>query len=303
MSILQVSGLSKYYGKKLGVKDIDFTVEAGERFGFIGPNGAGKSTTIRMIMQLLRPTGGSLQLFGKHPAQDDAELRRRIGYLPSEVHYDSDMTGKQLLQFAARAYGMELSKTRAIEYSERLALDLSRRVRDYSLGNRKKLGIIQCLLHQPELVILDEPTSGLDPLVQHEFFDLLGELNEQGMTVFFSTHVLSEIERFCGRVAFIRSGELLRVSTLEDIPEMHLRRFIVTFREPGDFIERLDLRRLDPAVRYERGEHILEVSGGMDRMLSVLHTAGVSDLRIERPTLEQIFMKDYTGSNKQGGEL
>lgn len=302
MSIIQVTGLSKYYGKKLGVKDIDLSVEPGERFGFIGPNGAGKSTTIRMIMQLLRPTGGSMKLFGKRPAQDDPELRRRIGYLPSEVHYDSDMTGKQLLQFAARSYGMELSKTRAIEYSERLALDLSRRVRDYSLGNRKKLGIIQCLLHQPELVILDEPTSGLDPLVQHEFFDLLNELNEQGMTVFFSTHVLSEIERFCGRVAFIRSGELLRVSTLDGIPEMHLRRFIVTFREPGDLTDKLELRRLDPAVRYERGEHILEVSGGMDRMLYVLHSAGVADLRIERPTLEQIFMKDYTGF-KEGGEV
>jgi len=294
MDAISVSGLSKYYGKKIGVENVDFTVSKGEKFGFIGPNGAGKSTTIRMLMQLLHPSGGEISLLGKTLGKEDPDIRSRIGYLPSEVQYDSDMNGHQVLKFAARAYGLNLKDTMALEIAERLQLDLNRKVRDYSLGNRKKLGIVQCLQHRPELAVLDEPTSGLDPLIQHEFFNLLTELNEKGMTVFFSTHVLSEVERFCDRVAFIREGHLLRVSRVDEIAERLIRKFTVAFREKGNLIERLELNKLDSDAKYEHGEHIFQVSGPIEPVLHLLADEGVNDLRVERPSLEEIFMQDYS---------
>lgn len=294
MDVISVSGLSKFYGKKLGVEQVSFTVSKGEKFGFIGPNGAGKSTTIRMLMQLLHPSAGEITLLGKSLDKEDPELRSKIGYLPSEVEYDGDMNGHQVLKFAAHAYGLDLKDTMAQEIAERLQLDLSRKVRDYSLGNRKKLGIVQCLHHRPELAVLDEPTSGLDPLIQHEFFHLLSELNSAGMTIFFSTHVLSEVEKFCDRVAFIREGRLLRVSRVDEIAERMLRKFTVTFRESGDLIERLTLNKLDSEAKYEHGEHIFQVSGPIEPVLRLLADAGVNDLRVERPSLEEIFMKDYS---------
>lgn len=294
MDAISISGLSKYYGKKIGVENIGFTVSEGEKFGFIGPNGAGKSTTIRMLMQLLHPSSGEISLLGRTLGKENPDIRSRIGYLPSEVQYDSDMNGHQVLKFAARAYGKNLQDTMALEMAERLQLDLSLKVRDYSLGNRKKLGIVQCLQHQPELAVLDEPTSGLDPLIQHEFFNLLSELNKEGMTVFFSTHVLSEVERFCDRVAFIREGKLLRVSRVDEIAERTLRKFTVLFRDQGNLIDRLALNQLDPNAEYQHGEHTFQVSGPIEPVLRMLADAGVNDLRVERPSLEEIFMKDYS---------
>ncbi|WP_160308949.1 ABC transporter ATP-binding protein [Paenibacillus sp. DMB20] len=179
-------GISKMYGTKRGVTDLNMEVKQGEVFGFIGPNGAGKSTTIRMIMQLLYPNSGKLKVLGTELDREKPELRRRIGYLPSEIVFYPQMSGKQALELTARAHGLKLANTPAMEYAERLQWDPEQRVKSYSLGNRKKLGIILSLLHRPELLILDEPTSGLDPLVQRELFSLLSELNAQvGMTIFF----------------------------------------------------------------------------------------------------------------------
>jgi len=229
MEIIKTQNLSKFYGKTRGIEGINLAINRGECFGFIGPNGAGKSTTIRLLMQLIFPSSGSFSLFGEEIRGENPMLRRRIGYLPSEVNFYPDLTGKQLLELAAKLY--EVSTEKIAAYAEILELDLNKTIKTYSLGNKKKLAIIQSLLHDPELLILDEPTSGLDPLIQNRFFQLLAEKNQQGCTIFLSTHVLADVERFCHRVGIIRSGKLIRVSTVAELPGRAERRIEVIYSQ------------------------------------------------------------------------
>lgn len=269
-------------------------VRQGEIYGFIGPNGAGKSTTIRMVMQLLRPTQGTISVLGAFMDRERPELRKKIGYLPSEIALYPQMTGKQVLELTAAAYGVKLESTPAMEFAERLQWNPQQKIKSYSLGNRKKLGIISALLHRPELLILDEPTSGLDPLIQQEFFGLLTELNrEEGMTVFFSTHVLSEVEKVCGRVAFIKDGKLLRVSGPDDWSESRIHRISVQFEETGDYRERFGLDQLDPNARYDGTHHLLEAKGSIQDVLAALSALPVKELEVRRPTIEEMFLDDY----------
>ncbi|HZG77077.1 MAG TPA: ABC transporter ATP-binding protein [Paenibacillus sp.] len=255
MFAVETIGVTKRYGASRGVQGIDLAVAEGEAFGFIGPNGAGKSTTIRMLMGLSRPDAGEIRLFGGTVSGDVPEVRRQIGYLPSEIHFPNELTGEQVLLATARAYGLALERTRAREYAARLQFDMTRSVKSYSLGNRKKLGIIAAMLHEPKLLVLDEPTSGLDPLIQQQFFDMLEERKAAGHTVFFSTHVLTEVERLCDRVAFIKDGEILRTSAIDSIPGRNRLRISVAYREAGDRIEAYGLRAVDPHVEYSDGEH------------------------------------------------
>lgn len=280
-----------------GIEEVDLTVKQGEVFGFIGPNGAGKSTTLRTMMQLIRPTAGTVELFGERVSKERPDLRKRIGYLPSEVHYHPDMTGMEVLAFAASVHGLALKHTPALAYAERLKLDVRKRVKSYSLGNRKKLGIVQCMLHQPELIVLDEPTSGLDPLMQHTFFDMLSEQNEKGTTIFFSTHVLSEVEKLCQRVAFISGGKLLCVCDIDSIPGKDERIVHVRFRQPGDCTDSYQLRSLNPGVVYDGREHRLLLRGELHLALRQLSSHEIDDIRIEQPSLEQLFMAEYEAGN------
>ncbi|WP_054958442.1 ABC transporter ATP-binding protein [Paenibacillus dakarensis] len=303
MLAVEAVGVTKLYGSKRGVSDLNLEVRQGEVFGFIGPNGAGKSTLIRMIMQLLYPTEGMLKVLGRTLDHEHPDLRKRIGYLPSEIAFYPHMNGKQALELTARAYGLKLEHTPAMEYAERLQWDPGKKIKSYSLGNRKKLGLIIALLHQPELLILDEPTSGLDPLVQRDLFALLSELNKKGgMTIFFSTHVLSEVEKLCDRVAFIREGKLLRVSRLDELSHSRTHRISILFETPGNQIETYDLGKLDPSVTFDGVQHLLHSSESLQKVLAKLSQLPIKDLSIRRPTIEELFMNDYKDAGEGTGQ-
>jgi len=293
MLAIETNGVTKSYGGARGVRNICLSVAEGEMFGFIGPNGAGKSTTIRMLIGLSAPDSGDVRLFGEPLKKDDPLPRRDIGYLPSEVNFYKDFTGEELLAFAARAYGLTLKQTKANALAERLQFDMKRKVKSYSLGNRKKLGIIHALLHEPKLLILDEPTSGLDPLVQQSFFDILKERNREGTTVFFSTHVLPEVEKVCGKVAFIKEGEIQRVSAVGDIPGKRQLRIAVTYEEDGDKIEGYGLRAIDPHVTFKDGEHHFTVLSSISETLRLIANRPIRDIAVRKPTLEELFMSYY----------
>jgi ABC-2 type transport system ATP-binding protein len=298
LAAISVRSLTKYYGTVRGIEDINLDVKEGEIFGFIGPNGAGKSTTIRLLMQLIFPTSGTIRVLGHEVRGDSPELRRRIGYLPGEVSYYSDLTGRQLMAFIAKAYGIT-DLSRIEEYADRLGLDLSKSVKSYSLGNRKKLSLVHVLMHDPELLILDEPTSGLDPLVQATFFDMIRERREAGATVFLSTHVLSEVDKVCDRVAIIRNGSLVSVSKVSEVPGRDHRYIDVTFREHGNLIEKYGLTRIDPEVAYESGVHHFRVRGEISDALRALADHPVSDLVVRHPSLEEIFLEFYKQDGAQ----
>ena len=214
-NILEIKNLTKYHGKTLAVKDLSLELKEGEIFGFIGPNGAGKSTTIRSIMNLINKTKGEVYFLGETLTKDNLILKEQIGYLPSEVFLYEDLTVKEMLDYHESFYKKNLSKRRK-ELVKKLKLDESKKIEDLSLGNQKKLGIVLAFMHEPKLLILDEPTSGLDPIMQQVFYDLLQEEKEKGTTIFYSTHILSEISKICDRVGIIKEGNLLKVESIKE---------------------------------------------------------------------------------------
>src|SRR4030066_911481 len=226
MSVIEVNHLTKYYGKARGIIDLSFHVDEGEIFGFIGPNGAGKSTTIRLLLSLIHPTSGSATIFGKDCIKYGPELRQEIGYLPSEVFYYDRMKVIDLLRYSASFYHKD-SNQRMHELAELMELELNRRIEDLSYGNKKKVGIVQGLLHQPKLLLLDEPTSGLDPLMQQKFFNLIREENKRGATVFFSSHILGEVQKMCNRVAIIKEGSIINIQDIKTLQKDNYKRIRV----------------------------------------------------------------------------
>jgi len=288
-------GLTKYYGTTAGILDLDLEVETGEVFGFLGPNGAGKSTTIRTLLDFLHPTRGSARVFGLDSHRDSLAIRRRVGYLPADLALYADMTGRELLQFFGRLRG---SKTdgRADALAERFGLDLDRRNRDYSSGNRQKVGIVQAFMDDPELLILDEPTSGLDPLMQQEFYRLIDEVRAQGRTVFLSSHVLPEVERLADRVGIVRQSRLVAVDTVESIKAKALRRIEIRFAEPIDvasFAALPGVHRAD--ATHERRVLTVDVSGTVEGVLRLAATHAIEDLRARDADLEEVFLAYYDG--------
>ena len=235
-SVIVLNNLTKSYGKHRGIEKISFTVERGEIFGFIGPNGAGKSTTIRTLMGLLKPTGGTASVFGLDCGRNASKIAKDVGYLPSENCYYNSMKVREMLLYTAELYGVA-GHNRMEALAERLNLDLSRRIGDLSLGNKKKVGIVSALLPSPKLLIMDEPTSGLDPLIQQTFYDLLKEENERGTTIFLSSHVLSEVQKLCDRVAILREGKLISVQSMKELRENGYKKISLTAKSaiPEDF--------------------------------------------------------------------
>lgn len=290
MTIIELNGLTKRYGKSRGIEDISFKIEKGEIFGFIGPNGAGKSTTIRTLLNFIYPTSGSAKIFGMDAVRFSKEIRKRIGYLPSEVHYYDDMTAGDLLRYSAKFYG-GLNEQRLNTLAERLDLDLTRKIENLSFGNRKKVGIIQALLHEPELLILDEPTGGLDPLMQHEFFRLLAEEQEKGVTIFFSSHILSEVQRICDRVAIIKEGRLIQVDKVENLTKNTFKTITLIYPEQQPLPE----VTIEGIIRSQTQDNrqTLLYSGDIRRLLAQLQPLPIMDLLIEEPSLEEIFMHYY----------
>jgi ABC-2 type transport system ATP-binding protein len=289
MSVIDVNSLTKYYGKARGIVDVSFKVEEGEIFGFIGPNGAGKSTTIRLLLSLIRPSGGSADVFGKNVVTHGPEIRRQIGYLPSEVYYYEGMKVIDLLRYSASFF--EGDHTRRItELSEAMELDLNRRINDLSYGNKKKVGIVQGLLHSPKLLFLDEPTSGLDPLMQRKFFDLIRQENTRGVTVFFSSHILGEVQRLCNRVGIIREGRMVEVSNIRLLQQNNYKKIGVTAAEldPDCF----EIPGVTNLVR-DNGTLRFFFKGDINAVLHRISSQQVDDVTIEEPTLEEIFMHYY----------
>jgi ABC-2 type transport system ATP-binding protein len=289
MSIIEASHLTKYYGKSRGIVVVSFNVEEGEIFGFIGPNGAGKSTTIRLMLSLIRPTSGSACLFGKDVTAHGPELRRDIGYLPSEVFYYQGMKVRDLLKYSASFYDCDCTR-RIQELSELMELEMNRRISDLSYGNKKKVGIVQGLLHSPKLLFLDEPTAGLDPLMQRKFFDLVRAENARGVTVFFSSHILGEVQRLCTRVGIIREGKIVEISDIRTLQQNNYKKINLT-------AQGLDPKAFDlPGVTNmlaENGSLHFFFKGDINSVLHRISGLQLTDVSIEEPTLEEIFMHYY----------
>lgn len=292
MNAVVTDNLTKYYGKARGIVDVSLTVKEGDFFGFIGPNGAGKSTTIRTLLGLIAPTGGSAEIFGKDIRKHRTELLADIGYLPSETMFYNGMRVKDVLRLSARLRGTDCSEE-AGKLCERLELDTSRKIEELSLGNRKKAGIVCALQHRPKLYILDEPTSGLDPLMQREFYCLLKERNEEGATVFLSSHILSEVQRYCKHAAVIREGRLLACDSVEKLGHTGAKR--VTLRGVASAPELEHIR--DVKVSAEGVSFLY--GGKADRLIKALSALSITDITIAEPDLEEIFMHYY--AKEDGG--
>ena len=289
MSIIEVNQLTKYYGKSRGIVDVSFNVEQGEIFGFIGPNGAGKSTTIRLLLSLIHPSSGSARVFGKDVTTQGPEIRSDIGYLPSEIFYYEGMKVNDLLKYSASFYKKDCSE-RSRELSEIMELDLNRRISDLSLGNKKKVGIVQGLQHSPSLLFLDEPTSGLDPLMQRKFFDLVRAENTRGVTVFFSSHILGEVQRLCTRVAIIREGKIVEVSDIRSLQKNNYKKISLTGSQLN--VDELGLPGATN-IQAENGTLNFFFRGDINTVLQKISALKITDLTIEEPTLEEIFMHYY----------
>ena len=289
MNIIEVNQLTKYYGKSRGIVDVSFNVEQGEIFGFIGPNGAGKSTTIRLLLSLIHPSSGSARVFGKDVTTQGPEIRSDIGYLPSEIFYYEGMKVNDLLKYSASFYKKDCSE-RSRELSEIMELDLNRRISDLSLGNKKKVGIVQGLQHSPSLLFLDEPTSGLDPLMQRKFFDLVRAENTRGVTVFFSSHILGEVQRLCTRVAIIREGKIVEVSDIRSLQKNNYKKISLTGSQLN--VDELGLPGATN-IQAENGTLNFFFRGDINTVLEKISALKITDLTIEEPTLEEIFMHYY----------
>ncbi|MFV2047638.1 ABC transporter ATP-binding protein [Metabacillus litoralis] len=289
MKIIEINNLTKSYKKNRGIDDLSLSIHKGEIFGFIGPNGAGKSTTIRTLLNFIHPTSGTANIFGKDSVKDSKEIRKQVGYLPSEVHYYDDMKALDLLQYSAK-FHQYTNNQRIVELAEKLHLDLNKKIEDLSFGNRKKVGIIQALLHEPKLLILDEPTGGLDPLMQHTFFELLKIERDKGATIFFSSHILSEVQKMCDRVAIIKEGKLLKVERVETLLKNNVKKISLNLQtETEQAIE-----EIEGMNKVKNGDDwTFLYSGDINRLLHKMSTLHVKDLLIEEPSLEEVFIHYY----------
>ena len=290
MNIIETSNLTKFYGKHRGIVDVSFSVDFGEIFGFIGPNGAGKSTTIRSLLGLIFPTSGSARLFGLDTVHDIKAIKQRVGYLPAEVDYYDGMSTHELLEYSARFYRVD-ARDKIRTLAEMFDVELKRPITDLSSGNKKKVSILQCFLHNPELLILDEPTNGLDPLMQNRFYELVRQEQERGTTVFFSSHILNEVERICHRVAVVKEGRIIAIEDVAGLRKKHLRRVIVSFSKP---IAESELHA--PGVTgwtAKNGDITFLYAGEPNVLLRGLAGHDVESISIEEPSLEEIFMHYY----------
>lgn len=290
MDVIKTVKLTKYYGSTRGIIDVSLSVHEGEILGFIGPNGAGKSTTIRLLLGLIYPSSGEAAIFGEDCIKRGPQIRQYIGYLPSEVFYYDNMRVIDLLKYSASFY-RDVDQQRIYRLAETMDLDLHRKIDDLSYGNKKKVGIVQGLLHKPRLIILDEPTSGLDPLMQQKFFTLIREENQEGATVLFSSHILGEVQKLCSRVAIIKEGRIISVEDIQALHNKNYKRFKIDFHdhiEPGYFnTEGVAGLNSGP------GSATFLFKGDINQMIAKIHGIKLINLTIEEPSLEEIFMHYY----------
>ncbi|MGN1277038.1 MAG: ATP-binding cassette domain-containing protein [Floccifex sp.] len=286
MKAIQISQLTKYYGKAKGIENVSLEVEKGDFFGFIGPNGAGKSTTIRTLLGLLQPTSGKALINGMDITQKKDDILQKVGYLPSEVNVYASMKVKDILKLSAQLRKKDCTAY-CQELCNRLQLDVNKKVQDLSFGNRKKVGIVCALQHQPDVLILDEPTSGLDPLMQREFFEILKERNQKGVTIFLSSHVLSEIQRHCNKAAIIQNGTIIACNEIEELSKTNAKRIHIQ----GSI--RLDALKGVKDVFEDKDTQSFLYSGDIQLLLQELSKGNIKDISISEPDLEEIFMHYY----------
>ncbi|MEP7271081.1 MAG: ABC transporter ATP-binding protein [Acidobacteriota bacterium] len=292
---ISLKRISKRYGKLLAVSELDLEVSQGEVFGFLGLNGAGKTTTIRILLDLLRPSSGTANVLGMSCQAGGLEVRTRVGYLPGELGLYGDMTGYRTLEFLARLCRQTVEPEYREQLRERLELsaaDLRRKVREYSTGMKRKLGLIQALQNDPPLLILDEPTEGLDPLMQEAFYQLLADLHRRGRTIFMSSHVLSEVERVCDRIAVLRAGEVVLLSEVDEVRNLAARRVRVFFSADCD-LRPGELPPEHEVIESDSRLWSLRVNGPLGPLLKYLAGFPVRDMQVEEPHLEDVIMKYY----------
>ncbi len=300
-AVIETSGLTKTYGKDWGIKNVDLTVNEGEVFGFLGPNGAGKTTTVRTLLGFMAPTDGKAEVLGMDIQRDSVGIRSMVGNLPGEFTLEDRMTGDQLLKFFARLRGVK-NLDYAYEIAERTGADMNRPMRRLSRGNKQKIGLVQAMFHKPPLLILDEPTGGLDPLVQEEFLKIIGEVKEEGRTIFFSSHTLGEVERVCDRVGIIREGELTAVENTDNLINKSFRHVNLIFADALDNEEARRFESLEGVEGFSRdgAEMTFDLHGNLDDMIKLAARHELVDMMYERPSLEEIFLAYY--SDEEDGE-
>jgi len=294
MNVIETKKLTKYYGQARGILDVDLSVKPGEIFGFIGPNGAGKSTTIRTLLGLIHPTSGSATIFGKDITKYGPEIKEEIGYLPSEVFYYDGMRAIDLLKYSASFYKKDPKaiNQRIQELAALLDLNLTKKIDDLSYGNRKKVGIIQGLAHEPKLIILDEPTGGIDPLIQQRFFDLLKQANAKGATILFSSHNLSEVQKLCDRVAIIKEGKLIQVETISSLVDNTYKRIRLEAAAKVDKTYFVGLKGISD-LAIKDGSISFLFRGHINDITKKIAGLDLTNILIEEPDLEEIFLHYY----------
>jgi ABC-2 type transport system ATP-binding protein len=288
--VIETRDLTMYYGRHRGIEDVNLSIQQGEVFGFLGPNGAGKTTTLRVLLDVIRPTAGQALLFGMDSRQQSREIHQKIGYVPGELRLPNHLTARQFFEVLAGVCGLEDTRYQQA-LCERLDLDPSRRIREFSRGNKQKVGLVAALMHRPELLILDEPTTGLDPLVQRNVLELVRETRDEGRTVFFSSHILSEVQVACDRVGVIREGRLIAVQRVADLIKRKFRRLRLTLEhEPAAALFELDgvqeIDRFDNTIT-------LQIHNGLQAVMQAALNCGLRDLEELPVTLEEIFMAYY----------
>jgi ABC-2 type transport system ATP-binding protein len=287
---IKTENLSKFYGKNIGIQNINLEVDTGEIYGFIGPNGAGKSTAIRTLLNLIFPTSGRAEIFGLDIVKQSKQIKFITGYLPAEVNYYYKMTANELLEYSVRFYPTG-DKNRMEYLSKALDLNLNMKIRDMSLGNKKKVSIVQALLHKPQLLILDEPTSGLDPLIQSTVFELLKEENQRGTTIFFSSHVLSDVQKICSKVAIIQMGSIIKEERIETLQDKMFKKISLELSRDSDLFDFSQIGAID--LIDDDTNISFMFKGDMNDLVRVIAELEIKNITIEEPTLEEIFLHYY----------
>jgi ABC-2 type transport system ATP-binding protein len=297
-AIIEVVGLTKRYGSKRGITGVSFQVEEGEVFGFLGPNGAGKTTTIRVLMALLRADAGTARIAGLDVWQKSVEVKKLVGYLPGELSLDPNLTGGQILEYFGHLRG-GVDQTYLKQLVARLDFDPTRKFRQYSSGNKRKLGLIQAFMHRPRLLVLDEPTSGLDPLNQQEFDRMVKEVRDDGRTVFLSSHILTEVEQMCNRVAIIREGQIVRVGGVAELKNIKRYEITITFATTVPAEAFRTLNGVEQVEALADGHTLrLAMQGGADEAIKAAARYPVVTLTSHEPSLEDIFLRYYEGDGQ-----
>ena len=286
-SVIKIKKLTKNYGKNTGVENVDFEIQKGDVFGFIGPNGAGKSTTIRCIMDFVNKTFGEICVNGKLIQRNNTNIKSKIGYLPSEIHLYDDLTVKQMIEYSNSFYS-EDCMPKAKDLIKRLELDEKKKINELSLGNLKKVGIVLCLMHNPDIIIMDEPTSGLDPLMQEVFYELIDEEIKKGKTILFSSHILKEIKRICNRVAIIKNGKIIKIDDINNFNNSNLFKIEIESKDINQIKEALKLTEIK-----EKQNEIEFIHSDINELIKVLSNYNLDKLIINELDIEETFIHYY----------